>query len=280
MTAPGRDLLLGALVLASLAGNVVLLARWQRGQAGPASGDAARGQGERARAGKRDGDRGAVRPPSFDTCAARASALRNELAALERPVHPTPPASRRFQEAAPNQPLTAALADELARHLSAAAPAPRMRGECRGSWCRLEVSGDGREAPALASFVASAWVAEHLHEVERSSGAILFERHQPGSLRSSVVLQQALHDFEASGAVEACQARHRDEGTLAARIALTPSEPVAGEVDSGITVETSGPLAPTMLGRCIDGELRRALAAVSLPPRYEHASLLAHFPRP
>jgi hypothetical protein len=223
------------------------------------------------------GQRHARQPPALQEAAALVPPPRgNEV----EPPPPTPPAQL-FRAASPNPALTSALAAELARHRAPGLRAGTARGECRDRWCRLEIAAGDHSAPWLARLLESEWVGENLHEVGADPGGLLFERHLPGSVRSSEVLQRAVHDFEASGTVEACQARHSGAGTLDAQIALAPSPEAPDDVaaDTGVTVETTGPLAGTPLGRCIDDGFRRALAAVTLPPRYEHATLLAQFPK-
>ena len=137
------------------------------------------------------------------------------------------------------------------------------------------------DAPSFAPWVAelhrSEWMGEHLHQVARDGDGLLFEEHRPGSVRGSDLLQQALQDFESSGAVERCLARHQGEGTLDAHLTLENFE--EGAADPGINVQAGGRLSGTPLGTCIHDELRRALADMTLPPHYERATLLAQLPK-
>jgi len=103
----------------------------------------------------------------------------------------------------------------------------------------------------------------------------------PGAVAGSVVLQTALHDFESSGAVERCQKEHSGKGTLDAHVSIVSGHDGDPQDEpAGVSIEASGPLAGTPLGNCIDGELRRALEAVPLPPRFERALVLAQYPKP
>jgi hypothetical protein len=271
-----RDLVLLALALASLGVNTVLLVRWRAAKATPIAEGAPAALGEawrRTLPGLR------ARPPvALDQCQARTAALAAQVAELDRlrQRHLSP--RRRFDEAAPDAELTAALTAELTRQLPARLRA-LVTAECRGRLCLLAASREAQEG--LAGFRESEWVGQNLHELAAEADSILFERHQPGSMRSSDLLQLALQDFEGSGAVEECRAKFRGQGTLDAQLSLEPAQDGdEGSEPQGIQVEVGGPLAGTELGKCIDAAFRQALMAITLPPRYERAALLAQFPRP
>jgi hypothetical protein len=279
------DLVLGALVVTSMAGNAVLFARWRAGPATPAPAAATAGPpafagdwrlplpGLRASgAGPAPGSA----PVALEACTLQEARLESQLAELDRLRDRHVPVAQRFGVAEPNRDLTAALATELARH-----PVPggagQVESECRGRFCRLVVPAAVRAGDWLARLNESEWVGQHLHEVGTDGDAILFEQHEPGTVRGSDLLQGALQDFEASGAVEQCQARFRGAGTLDTQVSLAPD----GDADepAGFSVQAGGALAGTQLGTCIDAEFRKALAAITLPPHFDRAELTAQFPR-
>jgi hypothetical protein len=262
------DLTIVALTIVSLGANAFLFVRWRSHGAARTTTDVAP---------LADGWRRPVpglkvgQPPALDACQARAGWLAAQLAEIDRLRERHTPPARRFDEAPANAELTAAL--------TAALPAGKgARAECHGRLCRVTIP-KAHDPRWLADFRESEWVGQNLHVLETDATGILFEQHQPGSMRSSDLLQQALQDFESSGAVEHCQAQFRGEGTLDAELRLEPWEDGAAG-NEGITVESAGRLAGTELGKCIDAEFRRALAALTLPPRYERAELSARFPRP
>ena len=228
-----------------------------------------------------------VNPVALDSCVVRGSWLADQLAALEEVRAKLVPAANRFEQAEVDAEQTAAFVAAFTaevpaqqrRELQRAAPGM----ECRARWCRLTLPA-GEKPPWLAQvveqFKQSEWVGENLHEVEASKDTLLFERHPPGAVASSTLLQQALHEFESSGAVEACQAQHKQgQGTLDAEVTLAASDE-GGRPDNGFTVEARGPLAGTSLGTCIDERFRQALAAIQLPPRYATSTALVQFPKP
>jgi hypothetical protein len=252
MASPRRDLAIAALTIVSLAANAFLFVRW-RARPAPAQVAAA---APLAEAWRRPWPGLQTPPPpvALEGCQQRAAWLEAQLAEL-----------------------TAALAAALAGR----APAKGEPGaECRGRLCRLAIPASAQDAPWVKDLRESEWLGENLHLVEADAGGMLFEQHRPGSLRSSDLLQQALQDFESSGAVEQCQARFRGEGTLDAELSLEPWEDAPEAENGGVVVQSGGRLAGTELGRCIDAEFRRALAALTLPPRYDRAALSARFPRP
>jgi hypothetical protein len=93
------------------------------------------------------------------------------------------------------------------------------------------------------------------------------------------LLRAAVTTFRKSGAIERCQARFKDEGTLETRINLVGDEDDLEDAPLGLTLRIGGRLAGTPLGDCIAAELRRALDAVTLPPRYETGVVFARFPK-
>jgi hypothetical protein len=275
MASPRRDLAIAALTIVSLAANAFLFVRW-RARPAPAQVAAA---APLAEAWRRPWPGLQTPPPpvALEGCQQRAAWLEAQLAELDGLRARHLPARQRFTEAPPNAELTAALAAALAGR----APAKGEPGaECRGRLCRLAIPASAQDAPWVKDLRESEWLGENLHLVEADAGGMLFEQHRPGSLRSSDLLQQALQDFESSGAVEQCQARFRGEGTLDAELSLEPWEDAPEAENGGVVVQSGGRLAGTELGRCIDAEFRRALAALTLPPRYDRAALSARFPRP
>jgi hypothetical protein len=290
MTVRLRDVVLGVALVASLAANGVLSSRWRAASraadATPAN-DARDFATPLAQAWRRPlpelGTPGEG-PVALDGCQARASWLAAQIAQLGRLGELHTPPRQRFAQEAVNAELTAAFDTALAQHLPRS-PRASVASECRGRLCRLVVPKAAHRAEWLARFRQSEWMGEHLHEVAVSADGILFEQHAPGSVRASDLLQQALQDFESSGSVEECQAKFQGDGTLDAQLSLEPweggEEADRGEAAAapGIAVQADGALASTALGKCIDAELRRALAATTLPPRFERATLTAQFPR-
>jgi hypothetical protein len=276
MSLSPRHLVIGALLLCSLGTNGVLFARW-RGRAAAAPTTAAALEptvpGEPGSPWRRGPNGGA--PVKLDGCGVRAAALEGRLAELGRlrALH-TPPAQR-WEDGPPNDALTATVEAELARHAPAGA-AP-IRAQCRERLCRVFVA-PGEDA-AVDRFLGSEWRERNLRAVERDESGLLLRQREPDRVEGGEVLQTALQDFEASGAVERCQAAHRGEttGTLDAQLSLTADQ-APGQA-AGIGVESGGPLVGTPLGKCIDQELRQAMAALTLPPKYDDAVVAAQFPR-
>jgi hypothetical protein len=201
----------------------------------------------------------------------------------ERPCASTPvrlPPAQRFAEAPINPTLTAAFSNALAQVASAEARA--VLPACHERLCRLTPPKDANQSEWLARVARNEWVGENLHEVARDGAGVIYAQHTPGAVRSSDLLQQAVQDFEGSGAIEGCQAQFGHDagqaGTLDAEVSLAPSEQ---EATSGEAAEivAGGRLVGTPLGTCIDREFRKALRERALPPHYEHASLLAQFPK-
>lgn len=272
------DVIFGGLLLVSLAAN---LWGWRVQPGGPSRSEAAETTTE-SPARQRELPAGRPGPVALDPCVERASWLKSELTELERLRAAHLPRPQRFAELPPNPELGAALTAELGRHLPPELAASLER-ECRGDACRIGLPPRVDSRPWLARLRESTWLGETLHEVPGPGHAVWFERHAAGSVSSSDLLQQALQDFEASGAIAACQDRHgRNSGTLEAVLSLAPAPPqgAASAEDPGIVVETGGRLAGTALGSCIDQELRRAVAARTLPPRHQRADLLAQYPLP
>jgi hypothetical protein len=298
------DITVAAAIFISLAANGNLLLRW-RGQhlrtaaAVPASAILAdqasvslTERWRRALPGLRaNGRRG--KSVALSACELRTSSLHAQLAELDDLRLRHMPPDRRFEEEPVNAALTTTLVAALARQLP-----ERLRSgvtaECHGSLCRLSLPGGFDQGDWLAHFRESEWVGENLHQVGGNADGILFAQHQPGAMRSSDLLLQALQDFEGSGAIEGCQARFSGAGTLDAEVSLAASDhaPVrpsdapgeaalagAGDQEPGIAVQAGGRLAGTPLGNCIDGEFRRTLAALTLPPHFEDATLMAQFPK-
>jgi hypothetical protein len=284
---PRNGFIIAVLLVASLGGNGLLVWRWRVQAARAALSPVAAVEaevvttpfpslGERWRR-PLPGLRPPRTPPvKLDACALRSSLLSANLAELDRMRAQLMPPQQRYREAAPNGELTAALSRELGRHLPAKLRS-EVTADCRDHLCRVQLPRGAQNAAWVAELHGSEWMGEHLHQVARDQDGLLLEEHRPGSLRGSDLLQQALQDFESSGAVERCLARHHGEGTLDAHLTLEAfEEETAGP---GIDVQAGGRLSGTPLGTCIDDELRRALAATPLPPHYQRATLLAQFPR-
>jgi hypothetical protein len=215
-------------------------------------------------------------PPKLDACTLRSSILSANIAELDQMREHLLPPRQRYREAALNVELTAALSGELRRHLPTEVGS-EVTADCRGRLCRVQLPRRAQDAPWVAELHRSEWMGEHLHQVARDGDGLLFEEHRPGSMRGSDLLQQALQDFESSGAVERCLVRFQDEGTLDMHLTLEAFEEESA--DPGINVEAGGRLSGTPLGKCIHEEFRRALAAMTLPPHYERATLLAQLPK-
>jgi len=284
---PRNGFIIAVLLLASLGGNGVLLWRWRvhaatatlspvpavEGEAVTAPSPAMGELWRRPFPGLRPPR---TPPPKLDACTLRSATLSANIAELDQMrEHLTPP-RQRYREASPNVELTAALSRELPRHLPAKLRA-EVTADCRGRLCRVRLPRGAQDAPWVAELHRSEWMGEHLHQVARDEEGLLFEEHRPGSIRGSDLLQQALQDFESSGAVEGCLARFHGEGTLDTHLTLEAFE--EGAADPGIDVQAGGRLTGTPLGTCIHEELRRALATITLPPHYERATLLAQFPK-
>ncbi|HXU82616.1 MAG TPA: hypothetical protein VN914_14540 [Polyangia bacterium] len=286
-SSPRNGFIIAVLLLASLGGNGLLLWRWRvqiaRATASPvpaveaeevtAPSPALHELWRRPFPGLR-----APRtpPPKLDACALRSSMLSANIAELDQLREQLTPPLQRHGEAAVNVELTAALSGELRRLLPAKLRS-EVTADCRGRLCRVQLSRGAQDAPWVAELHRSEWMGEHLHQVARDKDGLLFEEHRPGSMRGSDLLQQALQDFESSGAVDRCLERFQGEGTLDAHLTLEAFEEESA--DPGIHLEAGGRLAGTPLGKCIHDELHRALAAMTLPPHYQRATLLAQFPR-
>ena len=260
------DLLIGALVLASLGANGLLLSRWRAARSAEAvdAGLAGATGGTGRRAGHL--------PVRLDGCGLRAAAIEGRFAEVMRLRDQYLPPSLRWEDAALNESLTSALRTELAKHVAAGAPA--LQAECREELCRL-FAGE-TETAAIASFMRSPWRGQHLREVESDASGLLLRHRDPGAIAGGELLQRVLQDFEASGAVETCQTSFKGErsGTVDAELTVA----MDGEA-AALTVQTGGLLASTPLGKCIAGELNRAIAAVTLPDRVERAVVMAQYPR-
>lgn len=290
------DLWLGALAIASLGANVVLISLSRASAvppatsapaatATPAPGSPPLPSRALAEAWRQpfaptpasDGNRPGS-PVTLDPCALAALRLAAQLTDVEglRAQHLPPP--QRFASAAPNPELTGALLAELGHHLPAAGL--EARAGCRDRLCRVAVTA--RDSAWLARFRESAWVGENLRELAPAGDALYFQQQAAGTVRGSDLLQQALQDFEASGAIEECQARFRreGEGTLDAHVSIASAEEASEEAPAGINVRAGGRLAGTPLGQCIDAAFRRALTAIELPSQYDGAVVLAQYPKP
>jgi len=282
------DLVLGALVILSLGANGLLFGRWRAKQpttpAQMASAPAAKPMGPPAFAeawrrpfpGLRELQARGAAPVALDGCVAETSRLTTQLAELDRLREQHTPPGQRFQTAELNRPLTTAFMTAIDHHIPLSGGSP-VRAECRGNLCRVFVAPAGRGDPRLAALRESQFVGENLKELEPDDEGLLFEKKEPDAISGSDLLQNALQDFESSGAVEGCLARFQGEGTLDTQLTLEPNEDEPG--DPGVDVQAGGRLSGTPLGKCIHEELRRALAALTLPPHYERATLLAQFPR-
>ena len=291
---------IGAGLLLSLAGNGHLLARWRThptpAPPAEAATDAA-GDNGAARAIAQSWQQvlpglrgaapaGASAPVRLDPCELRRATLVAQIAALEQVRQVRLPPAERFAQGPANPTLTAAFTEAVTAALGKPATGAERsyHAECHERLCRLTLPGTANQSEWLARFTSREWVGDNLHEVARDADGVLFAQHVPGSVRSSDLLQQALQDFEGSGAIEACQnefgrAGTLEVGTLDAQVTLAPSEE---DASSGAAAEVvaGGRLAGTPLGACIDAEFRKALRSRTLPPHHEQASLFAQFPKP
>jgi hypothetical protein len=284
------DLVLGALVLLSLGANGLLFARWRAAHpaisaeaadakptAPPAFTEAWRRPFPGLRAGLQA--RGAA-PVALDSCVQETSRLSSQLAELDRLREQHTPARERFKSAEPNRPLTTAFMAALDSHIPLSAGSP-VRAECRGNLCRVFIAPAGRSDQRLVALRESQFVGENLKELEPDDEGLLFEQKHPDSISGSDLLQNALQDFESSGAVEACQSKFPGaSGTLDAQVTIVPPDQAGQGQTQGISVRSAGALAGTPLGNCIDNAFQRALMAVVLPERYDGASLMAQYPKP
>jgi hypothetical protein len=280
------DLLLAGLVVLSLGANGLLFARWraahpaQVSEAGPPGKPAAPALSEAWRRpfpGLRltQPGRGPA-PVALDGCVLETSRLSTQLAEIEHLREQHTPPRERFQAAEPNRELTAAFSAALDHHIPVSAGSP-VRAECRGNLCRVFVTPAGRSDQRLVALRESEFVGENLKELEPDDDGLLFEKKDADSVSGSDLLQNALQDFESSGAVEACQSMFPGgAGTLDAQVTIVPP----GQESPGISVRSAGALAGTPLGKCIDSAFQRALMAVVLPDHYDGASLMAQYPKP
>jgi hypothetical protein len=219
------------------------------------------------------------KPVRLDACELRRTALSAQIAELEQLQKVRLPPAQRFAAASANPTLTAAFASALAAQIaSEGGERHALAAECHDRLCRLTLPKEANQSDLLARITRSEWMSENLHEVARDGAGVLYAQHAPGAVRSSDLLQQAVQDFESSGAIEACQAQFNGDGTLDAQLSLAPSEQDATSGEAAEIV-ASGRLVGTPLGNCIDNELRKTLRERTLPPHYESASLLAQFPK-
>jgi hypothetical protein len=275
------DGMIGAALLVSLAANAQLLKR-------PASTPVADTvAGRTIAASWQQALPGLRRPPAdtegtpvrLDACELRRTTLTAQIAELERVRQVRLPPLVRFAEGSANPSLTAAFASALGAQGDTKAIAHSAAlVACHDDLCRLTLPTGTNPREWLARVGRSEWMAENFHEVARDGDSVLYAQHTPGALRSSDLLQQAVQDFEGSGAIEGCQAQFGGDGTLDAQVSLAPSEQEATSGDAAEIVAAGG-LVGTSLGACIDAEFRKALRERTLPPHYEQAFLLAQFPR-
>src|SRR6185436_6844612 len=241
------DLVLGALIVLSLGANGVLFTRWRATRpakpAGDSSAPAAKPSAPPAFAeawrrpfpGLRLPARGGA-PVALDSCVQQTSALTAQLAELDHLREQHTPAGERFQSAQPNRALTTAFIAALDRHIPLSGGSP-VRGECRGNLCRVFVAPAGRSDQRLAALRESEFVGENLKELEPDDEGLLFEKKEPDSISGSDLLQNALQDFEASGAIEACQTKFPGAtGTLDAQVTIVPPDHVGEGQTQGISV--------------------------------------------
>jgi hypothetical protein len=285
------DRLLGALVVLSLGANGLLFARWRgahpatAAQAGtspakPGAPAAFTEAWRRPFPGLRLVQQGGGAPVALDGCVQATSRLATQLAEIERLREQHTPPRERFQAAEPNRELTAAFSAALDHHIPVSAGSP-VRAECRGNLCRVFVAPAGRSDERLVRLRESQFVGENLKELEPDDEGLLFEKKDADSVSGSDLLQNALQDFEASGAVEACQAKFPGAaGTLDAQVTIVPPGQDGQAQPPGISVRAAGALAGTPLGNCIDTAFQRALMAIVLPDHYDGASLMAQYPKP
>jgi hypothetical protein len=300
MASRAPDWIIGIGLLVSLAGNAHLLSRGlARPSAAPtaASPAAAPGSDTHARRTiaaswhqtlpglRRNTATGAEGTPvRLDACELRRTALTTQLAELEQLQKVRLPPAKRFAAASANPTLTAAFSAALAAQIAKEGGERRALAiECHDRLCRLTLPKDASPNELLARVTRSEWMSENVHEVARDGAGVLYAQHTPGAVRSSDLLQQAVQDFESSGAIEGCQAQFGsvdtfDIGTLDAQLSLAPSEQDATSGEAAEIV-AGGHLVGTPLGNCIDAEFRKTLRERTLPPHYESASLLAQFPR-
>ena len=93
------------------------------------------------------------------------------------------------------------------------------------------------------------------------------------------LIRDAVATFRVSGAIERCQERFHDDGTLETRINLVGNEDEVEDEPMGLSVRVGGKLAGTPLGDCLMAELRPILDRVSLPPESESGVVFARFPK-
>jgi hypothetical protein len=292
------DWVIGAGLLVSLAANAHLVKRWRaRPAAAPMAASPVAPPGTDASAGRalaaswrqalpgvrRKAAAGEGTPVRLDRCELHRAALTAELAGLEQVRQVRLPPAQRFAEAPANPTLTTAFSTALAAELAKEGLDGRGHGaECHDRLCRLTLPNSANktanQSEWLGRLASSEWMGENLHEVARDGAGVLYAQHTPGAVRSSDLLQQAVQDFEGSGAIEACQRQFGGDGTLDAQVTLAPSEEGASSGEAAEIV-TGGRLAGTSLGTCIDAEFRKSLQQKTLPPHFEHASLLAQFPK-
>jgi hypothetical protein len=287
------DLVLGALVILSVGANGLLFVRWRANRPAKAAevAGAPRNKATAAAAfaqawrrpfpGLRLGmQAGGAAPVALDGCMQETSRLTSELAELERLREQHTPAGMRFQSAEPNRALTTAFSAALDSQIPVSAGTP-VRAECRGNLCRVFLPPAGRGDQRLVALRESQFVGENLKELEPDDEGLLFEQKHPDSIPGSDLLQNGLQDFEASGAVEACQTKFPGAaGTLDAQVTIAPPEQGQQGQAPGISVRSAGALVGTPLGTCIDTALQRALAAIVLPEHYDGASVMAQYPKP
>ena len=284
----GRDWLLGGLMVASLAGNAALFSRWHAARRAQA--DAAQAAAPPAFTstwrqpfpGLRVGADGSGAPIALDGCVQNTIRVESQLAELEqfREANLTP--RQRFESAPPNPAFTASLTAALAQQFPSL-PALGIRAECRGALCRVFIPPALHGSEALTQFRESQFVGENLREIASDRDDVLSQQQKyPDSIRGSDILQNALQDFESSGAVEECQAKFAGEGTLDAEVTIVSPDQAEGDQGTapGISVHAGGRLQGTQLGNCIDTAFRHALMAIALPDHYDGASVSAQYPKP
>jgi hypothetical protein len=226
------------------------------------------------------------RPPvaaDLGSCERRLADLQAEIAVLERKIQRHRSPFEVFDQSEPNPGLTAELGALLSRSLAPDGGAHAEAAlQCRGRVCCAKSAGDAGIKGSLEPFYEELRAQRRLRGGTswRGVSEVCFGVRLEGDPPEGIdLVREAVKALRASGAVERCQDRFHDEGTLETRINLVGHEDDLEDEPLGLSVRVGGKLAGTPLGECLASELRAALNRVALPPAFESGVVFARFPK-
>jgi hypothetical protein len=206
------------------------------------------------------------RTPAGADCQAQLADVERRLAEMKRLISHDPSPAERFAREPPNEALTRDLEARLGSALAALPSFARVTASCHGVICQVlppagvaidQASWRQLEArPELRAFIVGRAYAGAAYWLVRPS--------QTADGRA--LLEHLVSALERGPIFDACHRQHPAAGHLLVSYHLAGRDPLGRAAkQGGLTTVVTGSLADTALGRCVAGELERAMATAALP---------------